>query len=307
MNTMDFGTLHVVAGVRFEGTQMNTLGYNVTLYPGGQQELRHQHRLRHSGAGHEQSFLRGRAAQRLPPVSLSTRNSGLRLVYGRGVSRPDAYQLVPYVTQDDSTNPATVALGNPALKPEHANNYDLLYERYLHPAGMIQAGFFYKQLTNTLISTSYTATSGTVCRRSRLAVAQRQQRAPLRLRDLLPAAAVDAARTRWAASECSANYSWTGSQIKAIPGRLDSPALQRQAPNTWNISPTYDRGRVLGARRPFLQRSEHLSVSIPDLFRREPTSARPVPPATSIRCRTYSSTPRRASGSAMACPRWFTA
>ena len=35
MNTMDFGHLHVVAGVRFEGTQMNTLGYNVTLYPAG--------------------------------------------------------------------------------------------------------------------------------------------------------------------------------------------------------------------------------------------------------------------------------
>ena len=40
-----------------------------------------------------------------------------------------------------------------------------------------------------------------------------------------------------------ANYSWTGSTIKSIPGRPDSPALQRQAPNTWNISPTYDRGR----------------------------------------------------------------
>ena len=35
MNTMDFGKLHIVAGVRIEGTQMNTLGYNVTLYPAG--------------------------------------------------------------------------------------------------------------------------------------------------------------------------------------------------------------------------------------------------------------------------------
>ena len=45
----------------------------------------------------------------LPSVSLRyalDSNSGLRLVYGRGVSRPDAYQLVPYVTEDDSTNPA---------------------------------------------------------------------------------------------------------------------------------------------------------------------------------------------------------
>ena len=48
----------------------------------------------------------------------------------------------------------------PTLKPAHANNYDLLYERYLNPAGILQAGFFSKQITNTLISTSYTATSG---------------------------------------------------------------------------------------------------------------------------------------------------
>jgi hypothetical protein len=39
------------------------------------------------------------------------------------------------------------------------------------------------------------------------------------------------------------NYSWTGSQVNSIPGRPDSPGLQRQVPNSWNISPTYDRGR----------------------------------------------------------------
>ena len=42
----------------------------------------------------------------------------------------------------------------------------------------------------------------------------------------------------------SANYSYTASQANGVPGRSDHPALQRQAPHTWNISPTYDRGRV---------------------------------------------------------------
>ena len=41
-----------------------------------------------------------------------------------------------------------------------------------------------------------------------------------------------------------ANYSWTGSRVTDLPGRSDAPALQRQAPNTWNLSPTYDRGRA---------------------------------------------------------------
>lgn len=42
----------------------------------------------------------------------------------------------------------------------------------------------------------------------------------------------------------SANYSYTASEASGIPGRLDHPALLRQAPNTWNISPTYDRRRM---------------------------------------------------------------
>jgi hypothetical protein len=29
-----------------------------------------------------------------------------------------------------------------------------------------------------------------------------------------------------------------------LPGRSNHPRLLRSAPNTWNISPTYDRGRV---------------------------------------------------------------
>jgi hypothetical protein len=43
----------------------------------------------------------------------------------------------------------------------------------------------------------------------------------------------------------SANYSYAASKAHNVnPGnRTDSPALLRQAPNTFNISPTYDRGR----------------------------------------------------------------
>jgi outer membrane receptor protein involved in Fe transport len=42
----------------------------------------------------------------------------------------------------------------------------------------------------------------------------------------------------------SANYSWTDSQTSGLPGRSDSPRLLRQAPNTWNICPTFDHGRL---------------------------------------------------------------
>jgi hypothetical protein len=44
----------------------------------------------------------------------------------------------------------------------------------------------------------------------------------------------------------SANYGYASSQAKDVnPGkRSDSPALLRQAPHAWSISPTYDRGRL---------------------------------------------------------------
>jgi len=242
MDSMDFGHLHVVAGVRFEGTQMNTLGYNVTLFPAGSAKCSTS-----TGCGTPVAVTNNPSyVNVLPSISLHyglDTQSGIRLVYARGVSRPDSYQLVPYVTEDDSTNPPTIAEGNPRLKPEHANNYDLLYERYLNPTGILRAGFFFKQIDDTLISTSYTAASGQYAgdlvsqwlNVSNADIhgfeASYQQRLSM-LPGVLKGAGV------------MANYTWTGSRIKSVPGRPDSPALQRQAPNSWNISPTYDRGRV---------------------------------------------------------------
>jgi TonB-dependent receptor len=143
-----------------------------------------------------------------------------------------------------------VTIGNPALKPEHANNFDVLYERYLTPLGSLQAGFFYKRLSDPIV----TLLSGpgplpqcpptvTPCYISQAANSGSAYIAGLELAfqqhfsyfpGLLSGLGV------------SANYSYATSQAKNVnPGnRTDSPALLRQAPNTWNISPTYDRGRI---------------------------------------------------------------
>ena len=42
----------------------------------------------------------------------------------------------------------------------------------------------------------------------------------------------------------SANYSDAASSTDGVPNCTDKPALQRQPPNWWNISPTDDRGRT---------------------------------------------------------------
>jgi TonB-dependent receptor len=170
-----------------------------------------------------------------------TPESDIRLVYGRGIARPNPYDLVPYFQEDDQG--LTLTIGNPKLTPEHANNYDLLYEHYLKPWGIIQAGFFYKDLSDPIYQVVTPVTTGPFAGYSQyqnvngssawlygFEVAYQQHFG------FLPGA--------MSGLGFSGNYAYTNSQANGVPGRSDNPALQRQAPNTWNLSPTYDRGRI---------------------------------------------------------------
>ncbi|HEY6328550.1 MAG TPA: TonB-dependent receptor, partial [Blastocatellia bacterium] len=141
MDSINFSRLRLVGGVRFEGTQDNTLSCNCDI---------------NTNAGPLTVKGQGSYIDVLPSVSARIRldsqdNSALRLVYARGLSRPDPSFLTTAQTVDNSTTPPTTTIGNPAVHAEHANNYDVLYERYLHPLGAIQAGFFYKQISGPIV------------------------------------------------------------------------------------------------------------------------------------------------------------
>jgi TonB-dependent receptor len=174
------------------------------------------------------------------PYALSP-ESGIRVSYGRGIARPNYSDIFPGGTITDSRK--QLATGNPNLKSTYANNYDLLYERYLNPLGLIQGGFFYKDIQQPIYSFGSVLQSGTYAgyRQTQpvngtnawlygfeLAYQQRLAYLP----------------SLFAGSGITADYSYTASQASGIPGRSDHPALQRQAPHSWNISPTYDRGRL---------------------------------------------------------------
>lgn len=234
MNTVEFGRFRLQTGLRFEATQLNILGFIVTNDANGNY-------ISTTPAPASQWYF-----DPLPSVQLRYRltdNSDIRAVYGRGISRPNPYDLVPYVTLDQSTNPYSVSLGNPNLKPEHANSYDLLYEHYLKPYGEIQAGFFYKQLSAPIYYTSALPVStGTYAGDI---VSQIINGSSARLLGFEASYIQKLGFLPHALSGfgISANYSWTNSNAGPLPGRTDTPALQRQAPNTWNLGPTYDRGR----------------------------------------------------------------
>ncbi len=225
MNTIDLTTrLHLVAGVRFEATHLDTQNIGTSDY-----------------------------LDVLPSVSVRyalTKDSGIRAVFSRGISRPDPQDIAQASSPLDTTQtPNVVSIGNPNLKAEHSNNYDLLFEQYLNPMGVLQAGIFYKQLSDPIVNGQF-AESPTLFPGSNspyvlvsqvqnigsahlfgfeIGYSQRLSRLP----GVLKGAGI------------SANYSYTNSRTDGLEGlfRDDHPTLLRQAPNTWNISPTYDTKR----------------------------------------------------------------
>jgi len=239
MNTIELASrVRLVTGVRFEATHVSTLSYD-----GGVQPPTPPPTTLTFKAG-------GDYLDVLPSASLRfalDKDSDLRLVYGRGLSRPNPQDITAAVGQVNlSQTPYTTSLGNPNLKAEHANDYDVLYERFFNPLGLFEVGYFYKDLSDPIVTEQYYTTTGNfphVPAGSKVLVTQ-----PINAGSAHVQGVEIAFQQRMSylpsvlgGLGISANYSYTNSQAKGVdPLRDDTPALLRQAPNTWNFSPTYD-------------------------------------------------------------------
>jgi TonB-dependent receptor len=247
MNTITFGKFHLQTGLRLEATNTSNTGYLVTTNADG------------SYGGTTPQYASGSYVNPLPSVQLRyaiDSSSDIRAVYGRGISRPDPYQLVPYnnfgvgggFSGDD-----LLAVGNPALVAEHANDYDLLYERFLPSVGVIQAGFFYKQITNPIYTTTAILAPGT----SSLVpspyagdTVQLQQEVN---GDHAYVSGVEVAYQQHLKflpgylgnARIDGNFTYTTSKNYNLTNRTDSPQLVGQAPYSWNIGPSYATKRAL--------------------------------------------------------------
>jgi TonB-dependent receptor len=229
MNTFDWGTSHLQTGVRVESTSASYTGNVVVVNKSGKY-------VSTSPVSGDQQY-----TNVLPSVqfrlALDT-NTNIRIAYGRGIARPNFSDLPPYLVEQDKKN--SISVGNPALKPTSANNFDLLFERFLEPVGVIQAGVFYKALSNPIYAVQSTVTTGTY-----VGFLQTQPTNG-------DSAHVGGVEMAWqqhlaflpgalSGLGVRANYSYTTSSA-SVPGRTDNPALVRQAPNNWNLDGTYDRG-----------------------------------------------------------------
>jgi TonB-dependent receptor len=243
MNSIDLSSrVRLVAGLRVEGTSLNVTNL---LFDGSVDPPT----VANNKFG-------GSYVNVLPSASLRfalSPNTNLRLVYSRGISRPDPQDIAQAVTFTTAGSPGNlknlVTLGNPNLKAEIADNFDVLVEHYLNPFGMISAGYFYKRLSDPIVTQTFILTNfqpapnippGTFTATQPINAGSAWisgfEAAYIQHLSFLPGPL--------AGLGVSANYGYTSSSASGLPGRSDHPRLLRNAPNTWNISPTYDRGRV---------------------------------------------------------------
>ena len=232
MNTISFGRVRLQTGVRIEATQDSLLGNVITLDSNG------------DFASVAPFPGKNSYTNVFPSVQAQYRfnsDTVLRAAYGMGIARPNFGDVAPFIVNDPTSNPP-VSAGNPALKPTHGQNFDLVLERYLKPVGLIQVGAFYKYLTDPIYTVTTTRTTepftgltqtqpinGPHAHVTGIEMSWQQQ---LRfLPGLLNGMGV------------RANYSYTTSRARFPEGfgRTDEPSLIRQAPNNWNLDVTYDK------------------------------------------------------------------
>jgi TonB-dependent receptor len=245
-NVISFGKLRLQTGVRFDAADTGFLANTiVTSDPADPTVTPTNPRItpNRQNSGYINALPSVQAQYQLG------KNTNLRGNYSQGIARPNIGDLVPTTIVDPNAQPSpgVVTQGNPNLKPTKANNYDILIEHFFQPLGILQAGYFYKQLSDPIYATASTIPAG-------------QPNAGLRLLQSIngPKAHIQGIEVSWeqrfsflpgllSGFGVSANYSYTQSGV-TFPttfdgGRIDNAPLARQAPNTWNAGFTYDKAR----------------------------------------------------------------
>ena len=251
-NTITLGHFRILGGLRIEGTQASFIGTQANFI---QDPANRFNRLFVSD-----TLLPGEQTHTdfLPSVQAEYNINGstkIRAAYGRGISRPNFGDLPPSSVIDPTHTPNRVTLGNPNLKTTHANDYDILFEHYLKTVGLIEGGWFYKDLTDPIVQTQtiFPITA------PNFAGDQVQQQVNF------SSAHIQGVEMSWQQHftflpsllrgvGLAANYSYTTSQTSFpagtdptnnnAPNRTDNPPLIRQAPNNWNFDVTYDKGPI---------------------------------------------------------------
>ncbi len=131
-----WGNMTMIAGARYERTELEG---SAAQYQESSNTTTMQHASRTYG-------------HVLPSVHLRYEFSPdtiLRTSYSTGLNRPDFMHTAPYRIIGE--NPwSNIQVGNPQVKAAFAHNFDVSFEHYLRPLGLVSAALFYKRIENPL-------------------------------------------------------------------------------------------------------------------------------------------------------------
>ncbi|MBA4138166.1 MAG: hypothetical protein C0518_12690 [Opitutus sp.] len=141
-----FGKLRLIGGVRHEKISTETFTYfraRSTLIAN-----QPDHYLR-AAMDFNQNILDGKYQKSFPGLHFTydiTPNFKLRGGWANTYGRPTLQQIIPGVTPNDTAQ--TVTIGNPSLRPQLGEGYDLKLDYYFKHSGKLTAGIFKKDLTD---------------------------------------------------------------------------------------------------------------------------------------------------------------
>ncbi|MBX8486866.1 TonB-dependent receptor [Pseudomonas cichorii] len=139
MNTIDVDKWRFIAGLRYEGTEMEAKGTGVRdgVFESTQTRRDYHHWLPGLHARYQ-----------------IDKNTQVRAAWTKSVVRPTFGQLAPgFVIDDDEAT-----FGNPDLKPLESSNLDLGIEHFMGRAGTVSAFVFYKDIQNFVYNTDLAGT-----------------------------------------------------------------------------------------------------------------------------------------------------
>ncbi len=141
MTTHQFKKLTVVAGLRYEGTQVNYKSSEVIF--GNNGDLA---QINSNNQGTNYDYL-------LPQMNLRyeiDKNTILRGAATMSYARPNFSDIVP--AQETNLSDREASIGNANIKPVSALNLDLMGEKYLDNLGIISLGVYYKKLDDFIFA-----------------------------------------------------------------------------------------------------------------------------------------------------------
>ena len=144
--------LRAVGGLRFEETEVAGRGFvrartlaTVAAVPDPVARARLDYNNPRS--------IEGRYSNTFPGAYLTynfSRSFLARANWSNSIGRPPFANLVPREDVNDQTQ--TLTVGNPALKPQFAENIDFTLEYYFEPVGALSVGVFRKELKDFIVS-----------------------------------------------------------------------------------------------------------------------------------------------------------